>query len=145
MSAITDPTRQKLRQTRARRHGDCLVCSQAGLGLEFQVHPDGRVSTCLDCRADWGGYDGMVHGGVISTVADAVMTNCLFAHGIEAVTAELTVRFRHPVRLGSQLQATAWIRQDADPLYLIEAEMVQQDRLCARARAKFMRTGPEAT
>lgn len=25
------------------------------------------------------------------------MTNCLFTHGIEALTAELTVRYRHPV------------------------------------------------
>jgi uncharacterized protein (TIGR00369 family) len=87
----------------------------------------------------------MVHGGLISTVADAVMTNCLFAHGIEAVTAELTVRFRHPVRLGRDLQAAGWITHQSDPLYLLEADLIQQGRLCARGRAKFMRTGPEAT
>jgi acyl-coenzyme A thioesterase PaaI-like protein len=36
----------------------------------------------------------MLHGGVISSILDGTMTNCLFAHGTVAVTAELRVRFR---------------------------------------------------
>jgi uncharacterized protein (TIGR00369 family) len=129
-------------------HSGCLVCGRCGpgrLGLKFTVQDDGSVKATFDCNAAYEGYDGMLHGGVISAIADGAMTNCLFAHGIHAVTGELTVRFRHPVELGQSLTVTARITRDASPLFLVEAELVQADQLKARATAKFVKIACQLT
>ena len=73
--------------------GWCVV-GPAELGLEFRVLADGSVTASFDCGESFDGYGGMLHGGVVSAIADGAMTNSLFAYGIAAVTAELNVRFR---------------------------------------------------
>ncbi len=141
MSVTTEPGAELLHETRREAHPRCVVCGRPdppGLGLDFRVRPDGSVIGRFDCPDDFEGYGGMLHGGVISAVADGAMTNCLFAHGVAAVTAELNVRFRHPVQLGSPLTVTARIARRAEPLYLLEAELAQDGEVKARATAKFM-------
>jgi acyl-coenzyme A thioesterase PaaI-like protein len=46
------------------------------------------------------------------------MTNCLFAHGIVAVTAEMTVRFRHPIKTGVPVIARARIARSQRLLHV---------------------------
>jgi len=110
------------------------------MGLEFRLRADGSVTADFACDADFEGYGGMLHGGVISAIADGAMTNCLFAHGIAAVTAELKVRFRHPMKVGTPLTVTARITRWAEPLFVVEARLVQRGRLKATATGKFMQT-----
>jgi acyl-coenzyme A thioesterase PaaI-like protein len=84
------------------------------------------------------GYDGLLHGGVIAAVLDSAMTNCLFAHGIVAVTGELTVRFLHPVLLTHEAVVKANIKESFPPLHCMEARLMQNGRIVARASARFM-------
>ena len=77
-------------------------------------------------------------GGVIASMLDGAMTNCLFAQGIVAVTGELTVRYWKPVLIGCELQLRAWIEGQHRPLYLMRAELAQQGCVNATASAKFM-------
>jgi len=143
------PSLELLEATRHDMHPRCVVCGRpdpAGLGLEFRVLADGSVTASFDCGESFEGYGGMLHGGVVSAIADGAMTNCLFAHGIAAVTAELNVRFRHPMVLGTPLTVTARITRRAEPLFLVEAELTQAGQLKAKATGKFMETpgGPRA-
>jgi len=143
MPVITKPSIKLLDATRENLHPRCIVCGRpgpAGLGLEFHVQSDGSVTASFDCQENFEGYDGMLHGGVISTIADGAMTNCLFAYGITAVTAELNVRFRHPIELGTPLRVTARIIRRTEPLFLVEAELTQAGQLKAKATGKFMET-----
>ena len=143
MSATTEPTAELLHSTRDGQHARCVVCGQPeppGLGLAFEVADDGSVSATFDCAAAFEGYPGMLHGGVISAIADGAMTNCLFARGVVAVTAELNVRFRHPVELGAPLTVTARVRKHCSPLWVLEASLTQGDQLRVKATGKFMET-----
>ncbi|MCK4341833.1 MAG: PaaI family thioesterase [Phycisphaerae bacterium] len=106
--------------------------------LKFAASDDGRVQARFDCDAAFEGYAGMLHGGVVASLLDGAMTNCMFAHGIPAVTAELTVRFRHPVRTGVAVTVRAWVERCSPPLHVLKAEVVQNGQLMATARGKFM-------
>lgn len=141
MPVTTNPSRELLEATRHDMHPRCVVCGRpgaAGLGLEFQVQADGGVTASFGCHDKFEGYGGMLHGGVISAIADGAMTNCLFAHGIVAVTAEITVRFRHPVELNAPLVVRAHITRSQAPLHVVEAEIVQDGQIKAKATGKFM-------
>ncbi|MFA6843646.1 MAG: PaaI family thioesterase, partial [Bacilli bacterium] len=79
----------------------------------------------------------MLHGGVISTLLDAAMTHCLLAAGVVAVTTELVVKFRRPLRPGIDARISAVIKKNYNRLYLTAAQVTQENRVVAKADGKF--------
>jgi acyl-coenzyme A thioesterase PaaI-like protein len=141
---MTTPTafsQTRLKTVRTRAHPYCVVCSQSnplGLGLEFTVHDDGSVSTSLNGHFALEGFQGCLHGGMIASLLDGAMTNCLFARGLVAMTGELRVRYRKPVLIGQEISVRAWITESEPPLHHLEAELKQEGCIKAIASAKFM-------
>jgi acyl-coenzyme A thioesterase PaaI-like protein len=120
-------------------HPACIACgfNPGGFGLRFETL-DGRMTTRFTCGSRYQGYPGMLHGGVIATLVDATMTQCLFARGIMAYTAKLQLRYRHPVRVGSEAIVQARIVADHHPAYQLEASVEVDGSTCVTARASFM-------
>lgn len=121
-------------------HPECVVCSCAnakGLHLKFEVIDDGSIKADFQCNKDFQGYPGRLHGGVISSILDGAMGNCMFARGQIAVTVEINVRFRNPVLTEHQAIVSARITRSSHPLYLLEAEIVQDGQVKATAKAKY--------
>jgi uncharacterized protein (TIGR00369 family) len=145
MPVTTKLSQDALEQTRQMAHPLCIVCGQAngnGLGLRFLRRDAGGVEATFECDPRFQGYKGMLHGGIISCLLDGAMTNCLFAHGIVAVTAEMKVRFSQPVEVGATLVARAHITRSQAPLHLVEAQIVQDGQVKAKATGKFMERPP---
>lgn len=141
MTSMTMPCSDLHDATRRRHHARCVVCGCCGaasLCLDFQVQPGGGVEAGFGCEERFAGYDGMLHGGVISALLDGAMTNCLFALGLAGVTAELNVRFRHPVEVGRPASVAARVVRRSDPLFVLEAELTQDGVRKATATGKFM-------
>ena len=148
MSATTKPAQGLLERTRRQAHPLCVVCGRAhecGLGLRFSLQEDGSVRARFVCSKSHEGFRDILHGGVISSLLDGAMTNCLFAHGIAAVTAELVVRFRHPIATGSPLTVVGRTSGSSPPLYVLDAEIIQDDTLMAVGKGKFMELKPSGT
>ncbi|MFH1418179.1 MAG: PaaI family thioesterase [Planctomycetota bacterium] len=130
-----------LRRTRELAHSHCVVCGHTnslGLRLDFSASDDGHVQARFDCGRPFEGYAGIVHGGVIASLLDGAMTNCMFARGIPALTAELTVRYRHPLVVGTSAVVRARVERSIPPLHLLKAEIVQAAQVKATACGKFM-------
>ncbi|MDD3178816.1 MAG: PaaI family thioesterase [Opitutaceae bacterium] len=139
--AAIAPTEERRQSTHQRTHSHCFACGEeagSGLGLLFRVGFDGGVTADWSCPETYRSYEGILHGGLIATLLDSAMVHALFARGIVAMTAELRVRYRHPVRLGEPVTVAARLREHYGPLYCLEAAVRQQDAICATARAKFM-------
>ncbi|MBN2131389.1 MAG: PaaI family thioesterase [Sedimentisphaerales bacterium] len=108
------------------------------MGLQFRLCEDGSVEARFACRQGLQGYTGVLHGGITSSLLDGAMTNCLFAHGIVAVTGRMTVRFRHPIKIGVELVVRAKIVKSHGPIHALESQVIQQGIVMAAAAAKFM-------
>ena len=102
---------------------------------------DGVVEAAFACQGVFEGYPATLHGGIICTLLDGAMTNCLFAHGHAAVTAELKVRFRHPVLTERPARVRAWIASSLRPLHELAAELVQEEQVMATAHGRFLEKG----
>lgn len=124
-------------------HLTCLLCgpeNPLGLRLQFRVEADGSVVGDVPPMPALQSYPGTLHGGVISSVLDAAMVHALFAEGIVAVTAELTVRFLSPVRVDRPLVVRANVEPNSHgPLFHTRGTVVQDGSVAARATAKFLR------
>jgi acyl-coenzyme A thioesterase PaaI-like protein len=107
--------------------------------LKFAKLAEGKVGGHFVAHQHLQGYRGIIHGGVICSLLDSVMTNCLFLHGIEALTGEMTIKFLHSVPCNAQVELTARIEKAFEPLYLVTGELHSNNRLMATASAKFMK------
>lgn len=130
------------RESVAGLHRECFACGECeeGLGLVFESDSPDTVSGQWFCAQKYQSYPGIIHGGIIATIHDCAMTNCLLKKGISAVTADMHVQYREPVRVGDDLTVTATLTRSRSTLFMLSAEVTQKDRVKARASAKFMRT-----
>lgn len=78
---------------------------------------------------------------MICSLLDAAMAHCLFLQGIEAMTADLRVRFLKPVPCGTTLILCARLQEARRELYRLSAEMRSTNLVLARAEGRFIRKG----
>ncbi|MDD7910788.1 PaaI family thioesterase [Pseudovibrio exalbescens] len=127
-------------------HSGCCVCGQNvenGLALRFSASSDGTVSAPFMPSTKVQGYAGQVHGGVIATLLDGAMAQLLFFEGVEAVTAELQVRYVKPVPVEGNLSVRAKREGQRRNLHLLVAEVRSETGdVLAWAKGKFLPRGP---
>jgi len=131
----------QFKSIQAKAHPFCMVCGQSnpfGLGVKFVCEEDGSVATTFLGHPALEGFQGFLHGGMIASLLDGAMTNCLFAHGCVALTGEIKIRYREPVQIGEEMSVRARIKHSLPPLHLLTAELKQGNRVKATATAKFM-------
>lgn len=138
---MSNSSETQLRAVQARAHPFCLVCSGSnpyGLAARFHADNNGGVEAGFNANAALEGYPGLLHGGMIASLLDGAMTNCLFARGIVALTGQMNVRYREPVLIGPEVRIRAWFKDEHPPLYHLEAELKQDGAVKAEASAQFM-------
>lgn len=120
----------------------CFGCgkeNEAGLQLEFEMRSDGKLRTRFTPRPIHVGWEGVLHGGLMATLLDEVMLAYLYHHGVDAVTAELSVRFRQPSRIGEELVVHAWEERRRGRLVEMRAKAEREGKEVARARARCLK------
>ncbi len=124
--------------------GMCFACgprNDIGLRLEFEPRGDEMVSTFLprDCHQ---GYQGMVHGGILSVLLDEVMAHVLKQQGKKALTATMQVHFKQIARVGERLQIKGRLLRERGRMLELKAEVwTEEEELVASATGKWIRVG----
>jgi len=68
--------------------------------MNFQYNDEQKCAFSVFELPYWSqGYKDVPHGGIIAAIFDDAMSNYLFAKGLTAVTAELNIRFKQPLKL----------------------------------------------
>ena len=107
----------------------CFVCGKEnpiGLHLTFNEKDESYITT-FTAGPQHQGYDGIMHGGLVSTILDEVMAGYIHAKGFSAVTAKLEVRFRKPTPIGEQLTVTGKIAGKHRNMYELVSEITLPD------------------
>lgn len=107
----------------------CFACgphNPIGLKLTFFEEDNTYITTFIP-GPEHQGYDGIMHGGLISTLLDEVMARYLYAKGLSAVTAKLEVRFRHPTPIGQELTVSGWITGQRGKMYELAGKITLPD------------------
>lgn len=122
-------------------HSKCFACGHenaGGLNLQFESIDEISVSCECIVPKSYQGYPGVVQGGIVATILDSAMTNCLFVLGIEAMTVRLNVKFQSPVCTEVPLRVSARLLKAKKTVYDLEAFIEQDENIKATATAKFM-------
>jgi acyl-coenzyme A thioesterase PaaI-like protein len=121
----------------------CFGCGDdnpIGLHLRFAPDGDGVIASFIPGPEHQGFYD-VVHGGIISSVLDEAMAWAVAHAGVWAVTGEMRVRFRQPVKIGDLISVVARVSGTRDRMVTATAELRlgRDHALIATGFATFVR------
>lgn len=121
----------------------CYVCgtkNPSGLRIIFQIDKAARsISARFTPSASHQGFEGIVHGGILTALLDEAMGKLAFSLGMPAVTAEITVKFKSPASPGEELNITGRITHETRRLIQAEAKIEKGPVTVAEATGKLLR------
>jgi uncharacterized protein (TIGR00369 family) len=121
----------------------CYVCGKknpVGLAVDFELDATERSLRAKFTPSDvHQGYEGIVHGGILSSLLDEAMAKLAYSLGIPAVTAEMTVKFKAPAAPGEELSISGRLVQETKRLVLAEARIERGTVEIAEATGKLLR------
>jgi acyl-coenzyme A thioesterase PaaI-like protein len=123
----------------------CCVCGKknpVGLAVDFEIDAVARAMSAFFIPSDdHQGYEGIVHGGILSSLLDEAMAKLAYGLGIPAMTAEITVKFKAPAAPGDRLLVSGRLTEETKKLILAEAAITRGPVVIAEAKGKLLRIG----
>ncbi len=127
----------------------CFICGvQNPAGLKVRFYEDGKTTVRAEVVIPevYQGYPGVAHGGVVAALLDEAAGRAVMIGAPERfmVTAQLKVRYHHPVPIGQTLLLIAHPLRVGTRLARARAELRRPDgTLCAEAEAVLVNVPPE--
>jgi uncharacterized protein (TIGR00369 family) len=121
----------------------CFGCGGGnphGLRLTFEGDDAAkRIRGRFQVGADFQGGPGYLHGGIIATLLDEVMTKLSRFDGLHAVTAELNVEYLKPVPVDAQLLLESYeVRTEGRNHHRVGEIRDSSGMLLARGKGRFV-------
>ncbi|MFP4364744.1 MAG: PaaI family thioesterase [Spirochaetia bacterium] len=125
----------------------CFCCgreNEKGLAMVITYPKEGMADSVLTIPEYFSGWKQMVHGGFLSMVLDEIMAHACLSAGAPGVTAELTVRFRQPGKVGTEIQVSGEVEsRKGRMITTIGTIRDAEGKVLASAKAKFMAQNKE--
>ena len=127
---------------------NCFACSPANrFGLQMKLFTDNRsVLSWLSVPEHMGGWNRIVHGGIVCTILDEIMgwAGLYFLKQI-TLTRTMTVEFINSVRVGENLKAEARVLDfDGKRTARTDAQVLNANGdLCATSSGTFTVVSPQ--
>lgn len=120
----------------------CFGCSPLNpSGLQMKFHSNGdTVFSWLTVPGHLVGWNNIVHGGVLSTIMDEIMTwSAIHLMKKVTVTKSMTIEFVKPVFIGDELRAEGKVRElKRKNEVVMEASIYNpKDELCTKSQGSF--------
>jgi acyl-coenzyme A thioesterase PaaI-like protein len=113
------------------------------LAPPIQLWLDGdRMVGTARFGAAYEGPPGCVHGGYVAAAFDEVLGSTQSLSGSPGMTGRLTVHYRSPTPLETELRFVGWLESVEGRKILTKGELWAGDRLCAEAEGLFISITP---
>lgn len=122
---------------------NCFACgsnNSCGLQMQFFSHEQSVISW-LSVPGHLCGWDNLIHGGVISTILDEIMSwSAIYLLKKIILTKSMTVDFMKPIYVGSKLKAEGVVSEHiSEREALMEGFLYNEAReLCAKSRGTYV-------
>ena len=121
----------------------CFGCGGAnagGMRLAFEQDDERqRMVGCFSLGAEYQGGSGFLHGGIIALLLDEVMSKLTRFTGQHAVTADLRVEYKRPIRVNTEIIVEGFVtRREGRQLYHEGEIRNAAGELLARGEGRFV-------
>ncbi|GLI38943.1 PaaI family thioesterase [Geobacter hydrogenophilus] len=122
----------------------CFICGSnnpIGLHAVFTADPEkGRAETRVSIPEHFQGWQGIVHGGILSALLDEICAQACMARGLQVVTSEMRLRYRKPVPTGSVVTVIGEIVGDRRRLIDVRGVIEMDGQTMAEAEVIMFKT-----
>lgn len=135
---------------RVENDNHCFVCGKENpVGLQLDIHRAEDGQTVLaECTPPphFQGWHNVLHGGILSTLVDEVITYVgIYTLDAAVMTAQLEVRFLKPAPIGERLRIRAWpvkrsrryVKADAEVTLPDGTQVVRASGKCLKVSGNF--------
>ncbi len=118
----------------------CGGANQRGMQLSFEQDDQRqRIVGKFRLGEDYQGGSGFLHGGIIALLLDEVMSKASRFTGEHAVTADLHVEYKRPIRVNTDIVVEGFVaRRDGRQLYHEGEIRNAAGELLARGEGRFV-------
>jgi uncharacterized protein (TIGR00369 family) len=96
--------------------------------LSFEIDKERQtLKTTFVANPTFQGWDGIVHGGIISTLLDEAMAKLVYELGYQAVTVSLEIRFKKPAPILETLRVHGEITEVGKRLIRAKAHVAKEN------------------
>jgi uncharacterized protein (TIGR00369 family) len=138
LPVLANPTKSEIpgskpmeKKMKFESYGNCFVCGEnnpGGLRLSFEIDKEKQtLKTTFAASPTFQGWDGIVHGGIISTLLDEAMAKLIYELGYQAVTASLEIKFKKPAPILEPLRIYGQIAEVSKRLIRAKAHVARED------------------
>lgn len=117
----------------------CGEANSAGLHLEFLLAEDGSVVSLPTVPDNFEGPTGFLHGGIIATLLDEIMSKSVRARRLTAMTRRMEIDYLRPVPSGAQLRMEGRLVRGEGRKHWSEARILDaRGRVLAEGKGLFI-------
>ncbi len=125
----------------------CFLCGNLnphGIPLHFSKE---GTETVIRGTVPWyfQGFQGVVHGGIVASLLDEVMSHSVKNVGEHAVTGTLEVKYVRPCRTDIEVEVRGKIIRRGGRALEVDSTVTQSGDVVARGKAVFVRTKRRST
>ena len=107
----------------------CFGCGEKNpCGLKLKFDWDGQTTSSQFTPTELHqGWQGIIHGGILTSLLDEAMAYAACFAEVGGVTAVMETKFRRPVAIGEPLGITAWVSKKTRRFAETEARLTLAD------------------
>ncbi len=110
-----------------------------GLKLQFYSNDEEHVWAQAKGSVHQQGYQDILHGGYLSALLDAGVCQAVFQKNVEAVTADMNIRYLHEIPVSSDILIKGQVVSCYSTHYKVEAQLYVDNVLMVKAHARFIK------
>jgi acyl-coenzyme A thioesterase PaaI-like protein len=94
---------------------------------------------------EYQGWNGILHGGITSTILDEAMAKWLEYKGYNALTVEMTTKYYKNIPIGEKVTVYAWMQEEKrKKIFYMASEIRSSDnQILASAQGKYFKLNIE--
>lgn len=120
----------------------CFVCGKENeIGLKLEINSDKDLQKAwavTKINKNFCGWKGIVHGGTISTVLDEIMAYAAFTIYESGVTGEMTVRFKKPIPVESEILIEGFVESVKGRICYTKGHIKMNGEIMAESTGKMV-------
>lgn len=121
---------------------NCLLCGEDNpIGLKLHFTYENNISSSIWLAdAKYEGYPDIIHGGIVTALMDEAMAKILLHQQITAVTTDIQVKFKKPMKVNESYLIQGQIIEQKKRICLCKAwisSIFLPDEIIAQAEAQF--------
>lgn len=120
----------------------CFGCgteSELGLRLRFCLAPNDTIVSLITVPCAYDSHPGILHGGIISTLLDEVMSKAVRIHGKPSMTRTMEIEYLRPAPSGSPLRIEGRVTRNEGRKHWTDARVLNEaGEVLAHGKALFI-------